>query len=380
MIRPSSLFRGLPVAVVLAALTATSAHAQRNVDIERFRPALDADGFIAMPSTVVPGPWQWDVGMATSYSYRPLRGTRDGESFDIVRHRLGADLFFRLGLGGRGSVSIDLPFVLDQRAFADRLDGGSAIASQAMGDPRIGARVRLLGDPAGERSERKDGPGLALAGTLTLPVGGDESFAGEGAATFDLMAVADVRVLGLSAGLTLGWRHRFEERQLGSTVFRDHLLFGVGITSPIPVLDGLGARIEVRGVLDARFGGGPRNGLEGDLAITLTRGGVTYAVGTGTAFRRGVGSPRARAFFSLTWSPRAFDDDADLDGIPDDRDECPHLPEDFDEFEDDDGCMDPDNDNDFIPDVDDQCMNEAPAIDPETDEFIDADEDGCTDR
>ncbi|MCB9706311.1 MAG: OmpA family protein [Myxococcales bacterium] len=43
--------------------------------------------------------------------------------------------------------------------------------------------------------------------------------------------------------------------------------------------------------------------------------------------------------------------DWDGDGLADDDDACPDLPEDFDDFEDDDGCPDRDNDGDGIPDA-----------------------------
>ena len=51
--------------------------------------------------------------------------------------------------------------------------------------------------------------------------------------------------------------------------------------------------------------------------------------------------------------------DDDGDGIANDRDKCPDIPEDFDGFEDDDGCPDPDNDRDGVQDVDDRCPNVA---------------------
>jgi len=65
--------------------------------------------------------------------------------------------------------------------------------------------------------------------------------------------------------------------------------------------------------------------------------------------------------------------DRDLDGILDDDDACPDVPEDPDGFEDADGCPDPDNDGDSILDADDGCPD-----DPEDfDGFEDAD--GCPD-
>jgi outer membrane protein OmpA-like peptidoglycan-associated protein len=51
--------------------------------------------------------------------------------------------------------------------------------------------------------------------------------------------------------------------------------------------------------------------------------------------------------------------DRDGDGIVDDEDKCPDVPEDKDGFEDGDGCPDADNDNDGILDADDKCPDVA---------------------
>jgi outer membrane protein OmpA-like peptidoglycan-associated protein len=65
--------------------------------------------------------------------------------------------------------------------------------------------------------------------------------------------------------------------------------------------------------------------------------------------------------------------DNDGDGIPDKQDKCPNEPEDKDGFQDDDGCPDPDNDGDSIPDPQDKCPNE-----PEDKDGFE-DDDGCPD-
>jgi len=65
--------------------------------------------------------------------------------------------------------------------------------------------------------------------------------------------------------------------------------------------------------------------------------------------------------------------DSDGDGIPDDVDQCPDIPEDKDGFQDEDGCPDYDNDNDGIYDAQDMCPN-APE---DYDGF--QDQDGCPD-
>jgi len=65
------------------------------------------------------------------------------------------------------------------------------------------------------------------------------------------------------------------------------------------------------------------------------------------------------------------DDDNDGDGIPDKADKCPNEPEDKDGFQDDDGCPDPDNDNDGIADKLDKC-----PLEPEDKDGFE-DDDGC---
>jgi outer membrane protein OmpA-like peptidoglycan-associated protein len=63
--------------------------------------------------------------------------------------------------------------------------------------------------------------------------------------------------------------------------------------------------------------------------------------------------------------------DRDHDGIVDELDRCPDVPEDKDDFQDTDGCPDPDNDQDGIADKVDHCPDEA----EDKDGFEDAD--GC---
>lgn len=66
--------------------------------------------------------------------------------------------------------------------------------------------------------------------------------------------------------------------------------------------------------------------------------------------------------------------DRDKDGILDDADRCPEVPEDKDGFEDNDGCPDPDNDRDGILDKIDHC----PDVAEDKDGYEDSD--GCPDE
>jgi outer membrane protein OmpA-like peptidoglycan-associated protein len=83
--------------------------------------------------------------------------------------------------------------------------------------------------------------------------------------------------------------------------------------------------------------------------------------------------PRWRVFAEIGWNGLVSDRDSDHDGIFDQSDRCPFVPEDVDGFQDADGCPDFDNDNDGFPDTIDKCPNEA----EDRDGF--KDDDGCPD-
>jgi outer membrane protein OmpA-like peptidoglycan-associated protein len=71
--------------------------------------------------------------------------------------------------------------------------------------------------------------------------------------------------------------------------------------------------------------------------------------------------------------------DRDGDGIPDDLDRCPDVPEDFDGFQDEDGCPDLDNDNDGIVDTLDACPNTPGPVENHGCPILDRDGDGIPD-
>lgn len=84
--------------------------------------------------------------------------------------------------------------------------------------------------------------------------------------------------------------------------------------------------------------------------------------------------PRWRLAGTVGWAGFVMAQDADHDGIKDNKDRCPQDPEDIDGFEDKDGCPDLDNDADGIPDLKDKCPNDAEDVDGFEDK------DGCPDN
>jgi hypothetical protein len=359
-------FFGL-VAVVL--LVSAPAEAQRGIDVERYSPVLDAQGFIGIQATRTPGPGRYNFGLNLNYSIEPLK-IQDGPG--IIDHRVGGNFLFQIGIGGRWAVGVDLPLVFYQDATADPLmDGLGQIPSSALSDPRLVLRYRFLGEDSTVDRERNEGEGIAVHGAITAPWGTANSFASEAGVTTELGFIADFHVFGAGIGGQAIWRHRTEPGMVLGTRFEDEIEFGAGLKIPIPVTHDFLSIIEVRGVHDTADFFGSQTAVEGNLGLRLIRGDVGITAVAGAGFTGGVGAPSFRTMLQLHWAPRVRD--ADNDHIPDDRDDCPFLPEDFDGWEDSDGCLDPDNDNDLIPDPDDRCPNEEAL------EGCDDDEDGCTD-
>jgi OmpA-OmpF porin, OOP family len=90
-----------------------------------------------------------------------------------------------------------------------------------------------------------------------------------------------------------------------------------------------------------------------------------------------IAETNARAAFDKSPKEKCLDKaavgDSDGDGILDDVDKCPRIPEDLDGFEDQDGCPEDDNDKDGINDKIDGC-----PLDPEDRDNFE-DDDGCPD-
>jgi hypothetical protein len=138
----------------------------------------------------------------------------------------------------------------------------------------------------------------------------------------------------------------------------------------VPPLHPLVALLELRGATD--FQSAETTAVETQLGAMLPLEELTFVLAAGPGLTGGIGVPTVRVAAGLWYAPK--DADADGDGVPDEADQCPPLPEDLDGHQDDDGCPDPDNDNDLVPDADDLCPNQEAL------EGQDDDEDGCTDR
>jgi len=356
--------------------------------VQRFEPAAGADNFLGVETLRMDGQWHWSVGLFFNYSLDPFvvqtctsptncsnpAATQTTDTH-VVRDMYTWDLLASvsprpwLQLGLRLPVSYVLGDGLD---LSTGKPLSTPLKAASTGDPDVEGKVRLYGTPGSK---------------LLLGVAGDISFPAH--------SLTATNFIGDSSPLSGGLRGILDGK-LGAftyganlrALFRKDVTVGLNTTAPNTVVGsefryGAAAGYKISPILEVLaegFGGtGFRsepgsNSLEIDAAARIRPLGSNFAitVGGGAGVLRGVGVPVARAFAGLLYAPQTGDKDGD--GIPDDVDKCPTIPEDFDGFEDHDGCPEPDNDGDRIPDELDKCPNEPETING----FQDAD--GCPDE
>lgn len=354
----------------------------RAQDVQRFHPALSDAGFLGIDGTRTPGSLRFAMHLWSDVSLGAVQLHLPTGVVTPVQQRMMLHLGAELGLGGRAALGVRVPLIAYQDGAYQTQD------SFMLTDPQLWARYRLIGASSDDDNAPQDGPGLALQGGVTLPLGRTEPvaagdavvpsrvagrpFASDGYPRAELALLADFHLLGAGAAAYLGYRHHFWEQDsvsASATGAHDELTFGAALKVPLPALPTLAAVAELRGVTGMKRAAD--TALELGLGARLRFGAWMFAVGTGFGLTRGVGSPDVRVMSGLSFvPPRA---DSDRDGVDDSDDQCVFLAEDLDGFQDDDGCPDPDNDNDLVPDLDDKCPNQ-PA-----EEGRDDDEDGCTD-
>jgi hypothetical protein len=355
----------------------------------RFTPAPGAGNYVMVDGAVVGGHMTPSVGLFIDYAHRPFvlygatctngdpsKCSVKDSQINIVSYQLAFDAMATLSLWQRLQLGLVMPIVATSGdSFSaptpDRPDkyvdirGGQALG---LGDPRLSAKVRLVG-------KGSEGFSLALIGFMTAPTGqltakgrsiGDETVTGGG------HLAAEYGINKLRFGVNIGGVVR-PSRELLSTKVGPELIYGVGGSfQATPLVRVIG---EVTGAthLSARL---DENPVEARAAGELSTGDFVFLVGAGAGLVSGVGVPVFRLIGGASYRPQGLDSDGD--GVSDAKDACPTEREDRDGFQDDDGCPDPDNDNDGIPDTADKCPDQAEDKDgfQDTDGCPDLDNDG----
>jgi outer membrane protein OmpA-like peptidoglycan-associated protein len=367
------------------------AHAQqsRNLDLPRLEPSAPGDVFFSVPSPDTIGAATLRAGVLLDYAHDPLiiGDSNGGTLGHVVQHQLLLHVSAALALADRVAVSFDLPFALvnegDGTFEAGTFTGADAFVSPsgtAVGDLRIGARLRLFGSS-------RDPVGIAIGGYLWVPTATRDEF------------LTDTKVRGQAHVLVGGRIERFVWTALVGPTFRSAQTYG-------------GVRVGSQ----LAWGGGAGLLLGPDRKITLgveSTGGATLVdtsrvvsaeallglkirvlepleigVAGGRGFAHGLGTPDFRGLFTVAYAPGEDkpDPDSDGDGVRDSQDACPSVPGIPSADPRTNGCPLPppsDRDHDGIVDAQDACPNEpGPASADPTKNGCpprDADKDGILD-
>ena len=365
--------------VLLFAVCSTRAAAQTlpSIDARTWRPPIDPEAGLLLEPAAAPGPWRYSVAVWADYAEAPIV-LRDSATGHVVtrplEHALAADLVAGVGVGDRSAVGVDVPFFLWQTgasSLPSAIVSGGTVPKSGVGDVALLGKVALLSN---DREGVRAGPGVSVLGAVTLPSGDRSSFMGDGSTTASLSLLGEY-ALGVGAvRAAVGYKLRTEQHlwpgEPGGVTVGDEIPWSIDfVVRPkalAPSLD-TGDRQQweagVVGALPARpvapFGLGRQGAsvLSPVLLAVADRIALGHyrdaycVVGTEFGLDDAIGVPALRAIAAFGWAPRSHDRDSD--GVSDDVDECPDLPEDRDGIQDEDGCPEDDADGDGVLDVQD---------------------------
>jgi len=301
------------------------------------------------------------------------------EAAEIVGNLMIIDFMASFSFLERFMVGLGFPLLLWQSGHEYEVIANSVLTE---GDP-----VSISGKPGDIRIHLKAhiiklGPvGLAVAAIPTIPIsylsGVDNDFGGDGNVTGRIKAIVGVDLGDLNMAFNIG-AHIREESTFFSTEVGSQLIFGGALKYDIiPEIDVYLEAIGANG-FTTQIDETPFEAYAGGI-FSIARD-FHIKVGAGPGILGGVGVPQFIAFAGFQWAEakdesevKWDENDRDLDGIPNDEDQCPDEAEDFDQYQDEDGCPDKDNDGDGILDGYDSCPMEKEDKDGYRDD------DGCPD-
>lgn len=375
-------------AVVLSWLlgaSAASAQIRPGIDAQTWRPSTDPNASIINEPTITPGPGVLTLGAYGQYNFHPIALRRPGTD-DVALRPISDQLMLtpiaNIGVGDRLGFGASLPIVLYQtgsRPLPVSVSDSRSVPKTGIGDLMFNGKFTIIKNDQG-------GFGLAGLGNITLPTGAREGFVGEVAPTLTGRVLAEYTLLVASVEASLGYKVRTEPK-----TWPEPQAGGIRWGSEIPWTFAIAMRPGVLGIdpknrqrLEVGLHGWvPATpvapfGIDGKGASALSPVQLALSdrieighyrdtfitLGGELGLTQAVGVPVFRAIVAVGWTPRSHD--LDEDGVKDDFDGCPEIPEDLDGFEDSDGCPDIDNDQDGIIDREDACPNEKgyPSSDP----------------
>jgi OmpA-OmpF porin, OOP family len=329
-----------------------SAQAQMKTDgfrVDRFEMAPSVDDGLVLQDPSVLANMVWSASATMGLTNTVLRVVPEVSSdtgVDVVGPRLSAYLDFALGLRDRFEVNVSLPFAVAQSTESGMAAGYTLrdAGSSAVGDARVGGSVLLYG--------HRTGPQLGLATTLTVPIGSERSFTGDGGLGGELQVMAAMAAPRYRIVINGGVRLRPEADYVTSDQGTE-FIGRAGVIVPF-AKKRLNTSLELDVIGRAKGGDAYRELGTPVLALLGARyhfaNGVRAGAGIGAGLTEAPGSPAVRTLITVGYSPEPKKPgpprprDTDRDTIDDPHDRCPTVPENFNGIEDTDGCPEPDHD------------------------------------
>ncbi len=419
----------LVVSVLIALCGVPRASAQglpTGINVQQLRPSWGSGQIFGVDTTQVLEHLQIGVGVWTILADDPLTVRAPGGTErvgSIVSRQL--DLAVAVGLGLFDLLDLGVVVPMVPFRTGDTVISGVSIpdvSGFAMGDVRVGTRLRVYGDPRGIFR-------LGLRLDVGIPTGVGP-FASSAKVSFEPVLLLDVRYRRFRSSLNVGFRNLFGSESVGSLKVGPELMYGLALG--VELVPGFDAVAEVHGTVGLTVDGAgdalgrlPAAPLEWMAGLRYAHPvGFSGALGAGTGMTQGYGTPDWRVALYLGWTfdPRReqraaseFTDpsldpageevtepdpadptrvrirrapgvtaaDQDGDGLADRDDACPADAEDKDAYQDEDGCPDEDNDGDGVPDARDgtadasgfgACRDQPEDVDGHEDQ------DGCPDE
>lgn len=344
---------------------------QNNIALDQFDPSPAGDQFFGLPSPYAFGRVEPRAYVAVDYADQPLRISGSGTNNAIVGSQMYLHVAASLTLLDRGVLSLSLPIAVLQSGDAVDVAGNAVAAptSASLGDLRIGARVRVVGDADGIINFGVGAYVYAPTGALD----GTGSYTGDGSAR-------------VAPHLLLGGRYQYSS----ALTFAYTAMGGISIHSsknPTTVTYGAGvAALLAQETLQVgpefyastpiqpgnfTLVEGEKVALNGDTNAELLLGarwrfyeGLTIGAAGGPGLSKAIGTPAFRITGMIAWAPLPKSTasekggDADHDGISDETDSCPYAAGAANPNAKKHGCPVLDDDDDGIANDDDLCPND----------------------
>ncbi|MBI3205408.1 MAG: OmpA family protein [Myxococcales bacterium] len=352
----------------LALLCASPALAEGGFALDRYEPSERGSDWFVGESLDLRGHGRFALGAVGDYAYKPLvwYDSNGDEQAAIVEHQLFVHLGGAVVLFDRLRLGANLPLLAYSKGESLNVAQSSFSTSDkaSIGDPRLSADVRLVGEYGGAAT-------LAFGVQGFIPEGNQKAFASDDKVRIRprLMLAGDLGDLAYAA--QTGFNYRAKGDDLGGEAFGSEMTFSAAI--------GLRTMDKKLIVGPEIFGstvvsdGGDGAFKKRTTPLEVVIGGkyrvtpdwrVGAAVGPGLT--RGVGAPAVRVLASIEWFPAvekpAAPSDRDRDGILDADDACPDTPGVRTDDPKTHGCppaaAPADRDKDGILDADDACPEE----------------------